>query len=294
MIGPQVGYFMPQILLEQDLHGPDIDAAGAAFAGVSPYVLLGHGQDYAWSRHLGRAGHHRHVRRAALRAGRRDAHRAVHALPVQGPVPGDGDPHPRRTTITPNAADPSPPETYTLTAQRTVHGIVYKRGTVGGKPVAFARQRSTYFHEADSARGFSDFNRPSRMRNVQDFQQAASKIGFTFNWLYTDNRDIGYFNSGNNPVRADGVSFAAPNWGTGQWDWKGFNAASQTADYTPFAQHPQTVNQRYLTSWNNKQAPGFAAVGRATGATAPSTARSCSTSGSRTASRATASSRCPS
>ncbi|HEX3276882.1 MAG TPA: penicillin acylase family protein, partial [Thermoleophilaceae bacterium] len=36
VMGPQVGYFMPQILLEQDLHGPDIDASGAAFAGVSP------------------------------------------------------------------------------------------------------------------------------------------------------------------------------------------------------------------------------------------------------------------
>ena len=32
-----------------DLHGPDIDAQGAAFPGVSPYVLLGRGQDFAWS-----------------------------------------------------------------------------------------------------------------------------------------------------------------------------------------------------------------------------------------------------
>ena len=165
----------------------------------------------------------------------------------------------RTNQITPNPADPSPAETYTLTAQRTVHGIVHKRGTVGGKPVAFAKQRSTYFHEADSARGFADFNRPSKMRNVQDFQRAAAKIGFTFNWLYADDRDIGYFNSGDNPQRADGVSFAVPNWGTGEWDWKNFNATNQTASYTPFAQHPQTVNQSYLTSWNNKQAPGFSA-----------------------------------
>ncbi len=190
-------------------------------------MLLGHGQDYAWS---------------ATSAGQD----IIDTFAEQLCEPGRRTPTVQSThylykgqclametltrinDITPNAADPSPPETYTLTAQRTVHGIVYKRGTVGGKPVAFARQRSTYFHEADSARGFSDFNRPSKMRNVQDFQQAASKIGFTFNWLYTDNRDIGYFNSGNNPVRADGVSFAAPNWGTGQWDWKGFNAASQT------------------------------------------------------------------
>ena len=98
------------------------------------------------------------------------------------------------------------------------------------------------------------------MKNVQDFQHAASKIGFTFNWLYADDKDIGYFNSGDNPQRAAGVSFAAPNWGTGEWDWKNFNASNQTASYTPFAEHPQAINQSYLTSWNNKQAPGFAAA----------------------------------
>jgi acyl-homoserine lactone acylase PvdQ len=146
-----------------------------------------------------------------------------------------------------------------LTSQRTVHGIVHKRGTVNGKPVAFVKQRSTYFHEVDSARGFVDLNTPSKVGNVQDFQHAVAKIGFTFNWFYADDRDIGYFNSGDNPVRAPGVSFAAPNWGTGQWDWQGFNPTTQTADYTPFAEHPQAINQGYLTSWNNKQAPSYAA-----------------------------------
>ena len=258
VMGPQVGYFMPQILLEEDLHGPDIDASGAAFAGVSPYVLLGRGRDYAWS---------------ATSAGQD----IIDTWAEQLCEPGGGTPTvqsnyylykgtcrpmetlTRTNAITPNPADPSPPETFVLTAQRTVHGIVHKRGTVDGKPVAFVKQRSTYFHEVDSARGFSDFNRPSKVNNVQDFQHAAAKIGFTFNWFYADNRDIGYFNSGDNPVRAPGVSFAAPNWGTGQWDWQGFNPTTQTANYTPFAEHPQTVNQNYLTSWNNKQAPQYAA-----------------------------------
>ncbi len=258
VIGPQVGYFMPQILIEQDLHGPDIDATGAAFAGVSPYVLLGHGQDYAWS---------------ATSAGQDITDTFAEELcePGGGPPTIESTHYrykgqcrametlTRTNQITPNPADPSPPETYTLTAQRTVHGIVHKRGTVGGKPVAFAKQRSTYFHEADSARGFSDLNQPSKVENVQEFQQAVSKIGFTFNWFYIDDRDIGYFNSGDNPQRADGVSHAVPNWGTGQWDWKNFDPDDQTASYTPFAEHPRTVNQRYLTSWNNKQAPGYAA-----------------------------------
>jgi acyl-homoserine lactone acylase PvdQ len=258
VMGPQTGYFMPEILLEQDLHGPDIDAAGAAFAGVSPYVLLGRGQDFAWS---------------ATSAGQDIIDTFAEELcEPDGSTPTVHSMHyrykgqcrrievlTRVNEITPNPADPSPAETYTLRAQRTVHGIVHKRGTVGGKPVAFARQRSTYFHEADSARAFAALNRPSQVRSVQDFQRVVSKVNFTFNWFYADDRDIGYFNSGDNPVRAPGVSHAVPNWGTGEFDWRGFKSTNHTASYTPFAEHPQVVNQSYLTSWNNKQAPGYRA-----------------------------------
>ncbi len=167
----------------------------------------------------------------------------------------------RTNQITPNPADPSPAETYTLTAQRTVHGIVHKRGTVGGKPVAFAKQRSTYFHEADSARGFADFNRPSKIENVQDFQRAAVEDRLHLQLALRRRPGHRLLQLGRQPRSAPtGSSFAVPNWGTGEWDWKNFNATNQTASYTPFAQHPQTVNQSYLTSWNNKQAPGFSAV----------------------------------
>ena len=48
-MGPQVAYFSPEILTEEDIHGPGIDAEGAAFPGVNTYVQLGHGPDYAWS-----------------------------------------------------------------------------------------------------------------------------------------------------------------------------------------------------------------------------------------------------
>ena len=49
MFGPQTGYFAPQLLMLQELQGPGISARGAAFAGLNLYVLLGRGQDYAWS-----------------------------------------------------------------------------------------------------------------------------------------------------------------------------------------------------------------------------------------------------
>ena len=99
------------------------------------------------------------------------------------------------------------------------------------------------------------------MRNPQDFMNAAYNIGYTFNWFYTDNKNIAYFNSGLNPVRAANTDPLFPSWASDAW--KGFHPAAQidagerdrAAD--PESAHPQAVNQPYLTSWNNKQAPGY-------------------------------------
>jgi hypothetical protein len=136
-------------------------------------------------------------------------------------------------------------------------GLVTGRATIKGKPVVYAQLRSTYMHEVDSARGFSDFNDPARMRDARDFQRAAAKIGYTFNWLYADDRDIAYFNSGDNPQRAAGVNGQLP--APARLAWRGFDPDRMTAAYTSFAKHPQAINgQPYLTSWNNKQARGYA------------------------------------
>ncbi len=157
----------------------------------------------------------------------------------------------------PSAADQTLPGSQTLRAERTPLGIVTARATIKGKPVIYTSLRSTYLHEIDSAMGFSDFNDPNRMRNARDFQRAAAKIGYTFNWLYVDDRDIAYFNSGNNPRRAAGVTGQLPI--PSRYEWRGFDPERNVAAYTPFAQHPQVVNgQPFITSWNNKQARGFA------------------------------------
>jgi acyl-homoserine lactone acylase PvdQ len=277
VFGPQVAYFAPQILMEEDLHGPDIDARGATFVGVNLYVLLGRGQDYAWS---------------ATSAGQDIIDTFAEKLcEPDGPDPGT-DPDPgninsmhylykgqcipievlnRDQVVIPRGGDTSGLGPYHLSAQRTVHGIISKRGTVNGQPVAYAKLRSTYFHEADSARAFADMNEPSKVKNATDFQHVMSKINFTFNWFYTDDKDIAYFNSGDNPVRASGTDPEFPTWGTGQYDWQGWDpvtnpsadglaGGTNIADYTPFNEHPQVINQDYISSWNNKQAPGYRAA----------------------------------
>ena len=49
VFGPQTSYYMPQLLVEKDVHGPGIDARGVAFAGTDLYVELGRGRNFAFS-----------------------------------------------------------------------------------------------------------------------------------------------------------------------------------------------------------------------------------------------------
>jgi acyl-homoserine lactone acylase PvdQ len=254
VFGPQVSYFAPQILMEQDVHAPGIDARGAAFPGVNLYVELGRGRDYSWS---------------ATSAGQDIIDTfAVELCEPGGAAPTKASMHymfrgqclpmeelRRTNSWSPNLADSTPAGTQTLKALRTKLGLVRSRATLRGRPVAFVELRSTYFHEVDSAGGFSDFNNPDKIRNAADFQRAAHKIGYTFNWFYADDQDIAYFNSGNNPQRRDGIEPALPT--RAAYEWTGFNPDDNTAQYTPFEAHPQIRDQQYLTSWNNRQAKGY-------------------------------------
>src|SRR3954451_11634101 len=259
VFGPQTGYFAPQILMDEDLHGPGIAARGASFPGVNLYVELGRGQDYAWS--ATSAGQDI-VDTYAVDLCNADGSPAT--IDSTGYV-FDGkctemDKLERDNQWVPSAADQTPPGSETLVAYRTKLGIVTARATIKGKPVAYTVLRSTYMHEVDSARGFSDFNNPDKMRSPADFKRAAYKIGYTFNWLYVDNKKDAYFNSGNNPVRPPKVNPNFPVRARPQFLWRDFNAAAATARYTPAAQHPQVVDQNFITSWNNKQAPGTRAA----------------------------------
>jgi acyl-homoserine lactone acylase PvdQ len=251
VMGPQVGYFVPQILMEEDLHGPGIDARGASFAGVNLVVELGHGRDYAWS--ATSAGSDNTdtfaevLCRDKLHYRYRGKCKAMEKLQ-------------KSESWTPNAIDSTEAGSQTLTAYRTVHGIVFARGKVRGQKVAFVHQRSTYFHEADSVVGFSQLNEPGFLTGVSAFKKAVSNIGFLFNWAYVDSEHIAYALSGTMPQRARGTSPDFPILGTGKYDWKGFKPATQTAGYLPFKKHPQAVDPAYLVSWNNKQAPGWAAA----------------------------------
>ena len=278
VFGPQTGYTSPQLLMELDIHAPaargkqGIDARGAAFAGVNMYVQLGRGRDYAWS---------------ATSAGQDNTDTfALELCDRQGPALADyrgyryrGQCLPferleRTNRWVPNAGDQSPPGTETLAINRTKLGLEIARAKLAaGTPVVYVVLRSTYMHEADSALGFVDFNDPAKMASPQGFQQAASRIGFTFNWFYANARQVAYFNSGNNPARPSGPDPSFPvracpgDTDPCKYEWVGWDPDSTpdspnmfVSEYTPASEHPQGVDKTYFTSWNNKQAKDYRAA----------------------------------
>ena len=266
VMGPQVSYFTPQLLMEQDVHapktasGPPIDARGAAFPGTNLYVQLGRGRGYSWS---------------ATSAGQDITDTfAVPLCEPDGSQPTLDSQHylyrgeclpfevlERTNSWIPSLADQTPPGSETLRALRTKLGLVTHRAMIGGRPHAYTKLRVTYFHEVDSAAGFAEFNNPDAIRSPQDFQRAASLIQYTFNWFYADGEHIAYFNSGKNPVRPRRVDPNFPTMGDPRFEWRGFEPIpALNAAETPFEEHPQVVDQNFLTSWNNKQARGYRAA----------------------------------
>ncbi|MGW0997484.1 penicillin acylase family protein [Streptomyces sp. NPDC002523] len=248
VFGPQTGYFAPQLLLLQEIQGPGISARGASFAGLSMYVELGRGQDYSWS---ATTSGQDIIDTYAVELCQDDYHYLYHGTCTAM------DKVEQKNSWTPTTADGTAAGSYTMRAWRTAYGPVEYRATVGGKKVAYTTLRSSYLHEVDSVIGFQMLNDPDYVKGPKDFQSAAQHINYTFNWFYADSQHTAYYNSGDNPVRAAGVDAEFPVWAQSAYEWKNWDPATNTAAYTPASAHPNSVDQDYYVSWNNKQAKDY-------------------------------------
>ena len=208
-------------------------------------------------RDLRRPGHHRHLRRRALRARRRHADDRLDALPFPRRLHADRAAASGRTRGRRTRPTRRPPGTETLRAD--AHEARHRhrpRATIGGKArrlhAACARPTCTRSTRPAASRTSTTRRRCATRRpsSGRGDRSATRSTGST-----PTTGDIAYFNSGNNPARADGV----------QHDWpvracvrvEGLQPRQQHGDVHAVSQHPQVVDQDYLTSWNNKQAPGY-------------------------------------
>ena len=245
VMGPQVGYFYPEILMEEDLHGGGIDARGVAFPGISLYVLLGRGKNFAWS---------------ATSSGSDNIDQYLDELcNPDGTLPTrastsyryNGACVPMTTfdagVLRAGAGQPDQEVTF----RETVHGPVSGTATVGGKPYAITTKRSTRGREPASAVAFVHLNENDV--NARSWASVMNHVEFTFNWLYVDDEHIAYFSSGRLPKRAPGTDPSLPTLGTGAYEWRGFLSGDE---------HPHAVDPDagLLLNWNNSPAPGWGAA----------------------------------
>ncbi|MEV6193907.1 penicillin acylase family protein [Streptomyces sp. NPDC051920] len=248
VFGPQTGYFAPQLLMLQEIQGPGISARGASFAGLSMYVELGRGQDYSWS---ATTSGQDIIDTYAVELCQDDYHYLYHGTCTAM------DKVERTNSWKPTTADGTAAGSYRMQVYRTKYGPVAYRATVGGKKVAYTTLRTSFMHEADSIIGFQMLNDPDFVKSPATFQSAVQNINYTFNWFYADSAHTAYYNSGDNPVRANGVDAEFPVWAQSAYEWRGWDAATNTASYTPASAHPNSLDQDYYISWNNKQAKDY-------------------------------------
>ncbi|GGR14106.1 penicillin acylase [Streptomyces aurantiogriseus] len=248
VFGPQTGYFAPQLLLLQEIQGPGISARGASFAGLSMYVELGRGQDYSWS---ATTSGQDIIDTYAVELCQDDYHYLYRGTCTAM------EKVEQKNAWKPTTADGTAAGSYTMRVWRTEYGPVTHRATVGGKKVAYTTLRSSFLHEADSIIGFQMLNDPDYVKSPQTFQSAVQHINYTFNWFYADSEHTAYYNSGDNPVRASGVDAEFPVWAQPAYEWRNWDPTTNTAEYTPASAHPNSIDQDYYISWNNKQAKDY-------------------------------------
>ena len=237
VMGPQLGYYYPEIVQQMDLHGPGINAQGSAVPGLAMYILIGRTPDYAWS--LTSAGHDV-----------RDVY-AEELCELDNSPPTRDSAHyiynnDCRSFDVFNAGTlGGTPLIYHV----SVHGPKFATATAGGKLYALSTRRSTFGRDGLNLGALKDMT-DGKASTPSRFWRTANQFGFTFNWAYASRKRTAYFSSGYLPKRPKGLDRRLPTLGNGQYEWKRFLGKNA---------HPHDTDGPggLLLNWNNRSAPGF-------------------------------------
>jgi hypothetical protein len=237
VMGPQLGYYYPEIVYQEQLQAPGIDAQGVAASGIGLYLLIGRTRNYAWS--LTSASNDNEdvfAEKLCLPGGGRPT-RATRFYVFRG----------RCRAM--RMFDAGRLGSRELIFPMTVHGPVIGTATVHGQPYALTRKRSTYGQDVLSLAALKAMTE-GRATTPHRFWGFANRFGFTFNWGYVSRTATSFFSSGRLPIRAPGLDRRLPTLGTGAFEWRGF---------LPELAHPHDIGGPHslLLNWNNKAAPGW-------------------------------------
>ncbi len=239
--GPQLGFQIPELFVEMELHSPGLNVRGATAPGV-PVLGLGHNEHVAWGVTSGLTDDDDlYVEQLAggdekytFRGQTRDMECRDEAFRYRA-APTDAGP-----SLNPGEAFGS--ETRRLC--RTVHGPVQFRA--GDR--AFARRYAIWNREIDTLDGLADVN---VARDIKDVDAAVDKLTWNENLMAADDKgNIGYWHPGLLQLKPRLWDERLPYPGTGEAEWRGL---------LPPNRRPQVINpkQGYLFNWNNVPSSGW-------------------------------------
>lgn len=239
--GPQLGFSVPELFVEVEVHAPGYDVRGVTAAGI-PVVGIGHNDTVAWGFTSGLSDdddlyaeqldpkdkesyrYKGQWRKMDCRSERFGYKSPPTDLLLAGKLPESG--------------------TVTRRICRTVHGPVQ---AVEGN-VAYARKYAIWQRDLESLVGIDLLN---RAKTIKDVDAAARQVTWNENIMAADSQgNIGYWHPGLVQLRPSRWDERLPLPGTGEAEWGGL---------VPRSKMPHVINpkQGWLANWNNIPSQGW-------------------------------------
>ena len=240
--GPQLGYSIPELFVELEVHSPGYDVRGVTAAGV-PLVAIGHNGDVAWGYTSGLSDEDDLYAEDVVEGspekyrfqGRVEEMQCRDETFTYRSPPTDLLSFP---DVVPGAGS------RTERICRTVHGPVEVRA--GNR--AYARRYAIWMRELETLEGLTAL---TEAKTIRDVDRALLKVTWNENIIAADSQgNIGYWHPGLHPLRPKGFDERLPYPGTGEAEWRGLLPRRRT---------PHVINpkQGYVVNWNNVPSAGW-------------------------------------
>jgi penicillin amidase len=224
--GPQLGYSVPELFVELEVHAPGLDVRGVTAPGI-PVIAAGHNGHIAWGITSGL-----------------DDDDDLYVERLKGKTRYRFKGRTRRMACRAERFVVSGAKSETHRFCRTIHGPVQE--TAKGR--AYARRYAIWKQELGTLRGLAELNSAG---SVAAAGRAISKVTWNENTLVADDAGhIGWWHPGRLPLRPRRWDERLPYPGTGQAEWRGV---------LKFKQLPKAVDpkQGWLSNWNNQPSAGW-------------------------------------
>ena len=225
--GPQLGFSIPELFVELEIHAPGLDVRGVTAPGI-PVIAAGHNAHIAWGITSGL-----------------DDDDDLYVERLRGKERYRFKGRTRKMRCRTERFAVAGAKTVRQRFCRTVHGPVQMRQ---GSRTAYARRYAIWKRELRTLRGLALLNEAG---SVAAAESAVAKLTWNENTLVADDAGhIGWWHPGRLPRRAKRWDERLPLPGTGQAEWRGM---------LPFKALPKVIDptQGWIANWNNMPSSGW-------------------------------------